>query len=168
MVPCFDEPAMKAQFALNVIRPKQMNAQSNMIISKTEKHIEWAFRISWYFSFQSLRKMIDHDFQIRDEDWEIDHFERSVQMSTYLLALIVSDFEKISLLSKKYGIKVEVTASPEAIRGNLGNYSLYESADLLDFYSDYFNVPYPLKKSSEQHLVLFKKLSQSTYFWFSF
>ena len=70
-------------------------------------------------------------------------------MSSYLLALIISDFEKVSTLSKKYGIKVEVTAIPEAIRANLGNYSLYEAADILDFYSDYFNIPFPLKKSSK-------------------
>ena len=38
MIPCFDEPVMKAQFSLSVIRPQQMNAQSNMEISKTEKY----------------------------------------------------------------------------------------------------------------------------------
>ena len=70
-------------------------------------------------------------------------------MSSYLLALVISDFEKVAINSKKYGIKVEVTASADAIRSKLGNYSLYEAAELLDFYSDYFNIPYPLKKSSE-------------------
>ena len=79
----------------------------------------------------------------------VDHFEKSVYMSSYLLALIVSEFETISMMSKKYGIKIEVTARPEAIRANFGNYSLYEAADLLDFFSDYFNISYPLKKSSK-------------------
>ena len=85
----------------------------------------------------------------RDPDWEIDYFERSLKMSTYLLAIVVSNFKKITQYTDKYKVLVEITARPDAIDANETSYALNDAVKIIDFYSDYFNITYPLKKSSE-------------------
>uniref|UniRef100_A0A1I8P6R0 Aminopeptidase N n=1 Tax=Stomoxys calcitrans TaxID=35570 RepID=A0A1I8P6R0_STOCA len=69
--PCFDEPALKAKFALNIARPKHLSTISNMPKIRTRKH-------------DTLT------------DYEWDYFEESVPMSTYLVAYSISDFSKLS------------------------------------------------------------------------
>ena len=68
-------------------------------------------------------------------------------MSTYLVAFVVSKFEKINGTTPK-GVIVEVAARPDAIRNGEGDYALGEAMKIIDFYADYFNISYPLKKSS--------------------
>ena len=69
-------------------------------------------------------------------------------MSTYLVAFVVSKFEKINGTTPK-GVLVEVAARPEAILNGEGDYALKEAMTIIDFFADYFNVSYPLKKSSK-------------------
>ena len=69
-------------------------------------------------------------------------------MSTYLVAYVISDFKKISKKSAKYQIEVEIAARPEAIDNNEGDYALEVTAKVLDYFTDYFGVAYPLRKSS--------------------
>ncbi|XP_073818645.1 suppressor of ER stress-induced death [Musca autumnalis] len=69
--PCFDEPALKAKFALNIARPKQLSTISNMPIVRTRQH-------------DTL------------PDYEWDYFAESVPMSTYLVAYSISDFSHLS------------------------------------------------------------------------
>ena len=64
--PCLDEPDKKAKFNVKINRKSSLSAVSNMPINKTE----------------SL-----------ENDMEVDQFENSVVMSTYLLAFLVSDFD---------------------------------------------------------------------------
>lgn len=64
--PCFDEPDMKATFAVTIVRPDNMTALSNMPINTTSP---------------------------RPNGTKADKFETTVRMSTYLLAFVVSDFE---------------------------------------------------------------------------
>ena len=68
-------------------------------------------------------------------------------MSTYLVAFVISDFEKIANMSKK-NIIVEVAGRGDAIKNGLGAYALAEAMEIIDFFADYFDVPYPLEKSS--------------------
>lgn len=70
-------------------------------------------------------------------------------MSTYLLAIVVSNFKKITQYTDKYKILVEITARPDAIDANETAYALNDAVKIIDFYSDYFNITYPLKKSSK-------------------
>ncbi|VDM76212.1 unnamed protein product [Strongylus vulgaris] len=64
MVPCFDEPAFKAPWNVTVIHPKGTTAISNNLELKTEKN----------------------------GDWVTTTFHQTPKMSSYLLALMVSEF----------------------------------------------------------------------------
>ena len=79
----------------------------------------------------------------------MDEFEPSVKMSSYLVAFVVSNFESISKNSSKYNIKVEVSGRKEQIKNGDGSFALDEASRILDFYTEYFDVKYPLKKSSK-------------------
>uniref|UniRef100_A0A8C9VGY1 Aminopeptidase n=1 Tax=Scleropages formosus TaxID=113540 RepID=A0A8C9VGY1_SCLFO len=64
-----------------------------------------------------------------------DRFDVSVKMSTYLVAFIVSDF------LNRY---ISVYAAPEKI--DQTEFALKAAVKLLDFYDDYFGIPYSLPK----------------------
>lgn len=63
--PCFDEPAMKANFTISIIHSREYNAMSNMPINGVEEV---------------------------DEKWSCTKFKTSVRMSSYLVAFVVSKF----------------------------------------------------------------------------
>ena len=69
-------------------------------------------------------------------------------MSTYLVAFVVSNFKSIRKLSPKYKVLMEVVGRAEAIDNGEGTFALDEVASIIDFYSDYFQVKYPMAKSS--------------------
>jgi aminopeptidase N len=73
-------------------------------------------------------------------------------MSTYLFALVVSDYERIERRSLGHSVLVEVAARPEAIAKGHGSYALEQASSMIDFFIDYYNISYPLKKSSEYFL----------------
>jgi aminopeptidase N len=126
--PCFDEPAMKAAYTLTIIRPKTHKSYANNPLNRTEPH--------------------------SDPNWEIDYYDKTVPMSTYLVAYVVAEYESIFKTSSK-GIQVEVAARPEAIQAGTGEFGLNEAAEIIDYFADYFNVSYPLPKSS--NILLFPK-----------
>ena len=63
--PCFDEPAMKANFTISIVHSREYNAMSNM--------------------------PIDHVEEV-NERWVCTKFKTSVRMSSYLVAFVVSKF----------------------------------------------------------------------------
>ncbi|KFO84264.1 Endoplasmic reticulum aminopeptidase 1, partial [Buceros rhinoceros silvestris] len=75
-----------------------------------------------------------------------DHFDTTVKMSTYLVAFIVSDFKSISKITGR-GVKVSVYTVPDKI--SQAGYALDAAVKLLDFYEDYFSIPYPLPKQGK-------------------
>jgi len=74
-------------------------------------------------------------------------------MSTYLVGFVVSSLDTIETYSPKHKIKIEVAARPEVILKYDAEYSLNETSKIMDYFIDYFNVSYPLKKSSKLNLV---------------
>ncbi|XP_067885851.1 endoplasmic reticulum aminopeptidase 1-like isoform X2 [Heterodontus francisci] len=114
--PCFDEPAFKANFSIKIQRESRHVAVSNMPIINTVK---------------LANGLIE------------DQFDVSVKMSTYLVAFIVADFKWVSK-ETKHGVKISVYSVPDKI--NQTSFALDAAVRLLDFYEDYFNIPYPLPK----------------------
>jgi aminopeptidase N len=71
-------------------------------------------------------------------------------MSTYLVALIVSDFKCIKatahpVISKN--VEINVCARPNAVDQIF--YALNVSTKLIEFFEEYYNVEYPLPKSGK-------------------
>ncbi|KAJ8380418.1 hypothetical protein SKAU_G00011960 [Synaphobranchus kaupii] len=114
--PCFDEPLFKATFSIKIQRERRHIALSNMPRIQTVEH----------------------------EDGLVeDIFDRSVRMSTYLVAFVVCDFRSVSGNTSS-GVKVSVYAVPE--KWNQTHYALEVAVKLLEFYEAYFNISFPLPK----------------------
>lgn len=114
--PCWDEPAVKATFSLSLIVPQQLTALSNMPEASIT-HVAGG------------KKKVD--------------FEISPKMSTYLLAWAIGEFDYVQGRTKN-GVTLRVFSPPG--RAEQGRFALDTGIRALDFYDDYFQVPYPLPK----------------------
>ncbi|KAL9985906.1 hypothetical protein ACROYT_G008359 [Oculina patagonica] len=116
--PCFDEPNMKAMFSIVIVRKKHHVALANMPLNRTDGCGDASELCT-------------------------DHFQRSVDMSTYLVAFVISDFASISKQTAR-GVKVSVWAPPEQIEQ--GRFALDVGVKVLEYYEEIFKVDYPLPK----------------------
>jgi aminopeptidase N len=92
---------------------------------------------NWYIPILSESYFIKIIFQWRDE------FEESVEMSTYLVAFVICDFDSISNKTAK---QVEVAIhTPHGLLSQ-ATFALQSAVQLMDYYDDFFGVPYPLPK----------------------
>ncbi|KAM3940672.1 leucyl-cystinyl aminopeptidase [Leptodactylus fuscus] len=113
--PCFDEPAFKSTFRLRIKRSDVYTALSNMPKINTT---------------------------VLPDGLLLDEFATSVKMSTYLVAVIVSEMKNIT--ADVNGTLVSVYAIPQKL--DQAQYALNTSMTLLEFFSDYFGINYPLAK----------------------
>jgi len=121
--PCFDEPAFKAQFDIILRSPEGYIPVSNMPVVKVED---------------------DED----DSKYKKYTFEKSVTMSTYLLAVTVTDFKNIKTSTSK-GVETGIYARASLIDNGEMDFTSIVSPQIIDVYDNFFNVFYPLKKSDQ-------------------
>ncbi|XP_069679087.1 endoplasmic reticulum aminopeptidase 1-like isoform X2 [Periplaneta americana] len=118
--PCFDEPQFKAKFKMSIFRDRFHIALFNMPVVSTED-------TGFYMGTGLLR----------------DDFQESVEMSTYLVAFVVCDYKRITRQTQKK-VSVSVYAPNEMI--SQASFALSTAADAMDYYEEFFGVPYPLPK----------------------
>ena len=120
-LPCFDEPALKAEFTVTLIADKGLTCLSNMDVA-SEQEVE---------SKMTGKKRME------------TKFNRSPRMSTYLLAFIVGELKSIS--TDKFRLPIKVWMTPEQKEED-GKFSLDVAAKTLAFYEKAFQAPFPLPK----------------------
>ncbi len=141
---CFDEPDMKARFSIRVIHDSSLHVLSNMPV-KSSNYL-WVFRLRFSFPFHSIQIFFYRSIY-GDYNWTQTDFHETVEMSTYLVAIIISDFKCLSSvanLKDSRQVRVGVCARPNAIEQ--AELALNVSVKSLEFFESYFNVKYPLPK----------------------
>ncbi|CAG4947451.1 unnamed protein product [Parnassius apollo] len=113
--PCWDEPAIKATFDISLEVPADRVALSNMPM-KEEKAI-------------GEKKLI--------------HFDTTPIMSTYLVAVVVGEYDYVEKKSQD-GVLVRVY-TPVG-KSKQGLFALEVAARVLPYYKEYFDIAYPLPK----------------------
>ncbi|KAI8521597.1 hypothetical protein Bbelb_013510 [Branchiostoma belcheri] len=114
--PCFDEPALKAEFTVILIHQPQYIAISNMPIDVA---------------------------YTRGDGLVETHFQRSVPMSSYLACFIVCDFKYTESVTRG-GTPIRVYATPDQVNNTL--YALDIMRNVTDYFEELFRIPYPLPK----------------------
>lgn len=114
--PCWDEPAIKAKFSINLVIPRGLTGLSNMNITAKEELPNGRVRVK---------------------------FHESPIMSTYLVAWVVGDLESIETVNK-HGVTVRVFSTKGTV--GQGHFALDVASRTLDFFADYFDIKYPLPK----------------------
>ncbi|KAM4572413.1 aminopeptidase N-like isoform 2-T2 [Odontesthes bonariensis] len=121
--PCFDEPAMKAVFHMELIHPPGTVALSNGMETGV------------------VNTTVDGEAAMKTK------FEPTPKMSTYLLAIVVSDYAHLS--ATQGGTLVRIWGRRKAVEQGQGNYALNVTGPVLDFFQSYYNIKYPLSKSDQ-------------------
>ncbi|KAK0724376.1 peptidase family M1-domain-containing protein [Lasiosphaeris hirsuta] len=119
--PCFDEPNLKATFDFSIEIPADQVALSNMPVKDTQTV----------------------------GDKKLVSFERSPVMSTYLLAWAVGDFAYVEAFTdRKYNGK-QIPVRVYTTRGleEQGRWALQHAPKIIDYFSEQFEIDYPLPKS---------------------
>lgn len=112
--PCFDEPSAKAIFDVSLMLPKKMTVVSNTVETEVIEH---------------------------QGEYKTVTFAPTPKMSTYLLAFIVGDLEYTEGKTKD---KVVVRIFTTPGKKHQAKFALDTAIRCLEFYNEYFDIPYPL------------------------
>lgn len=115
--PCIDEPEAKATFDVSLITETDITVLGNMPVTSQES----------------------------TGSTMTTKFETSPRMSTYLVAWVCGTLQKKSARTTS-GVEVNIWATPAQPAESL-DFALDTATQVIDFYDDYFGVPYPLPKS---------------------
>jgi aminopeptidase 2 len=114
--PCFDEPALKAEFTITLIADNKLTCLSNMDVASET-------------ALSGDKKAVK--------------FSKSPRMSTYLVAFIVGELNYIE--TKEFRLPIRVYAPPNQNIEH-GRFSLDLAARTLKFYEEKFDSQFPLPK----------------------
>ena len=117
VLPCIDEPEAKATFDVTVTTKPNITVLGNMPV---------------------LRQAVDGDKMTTS-------FQTTPRMSTYLLALVMGELQSKTRKTKD-GVEVSVWSTPVHPLSQL-DVALDEAVKSIEFFNDYFGVPYPLPKA---------------------
>ena len=117
--PCIDEPEAKATFDLRLTTGKDDVILGNTPVKQ----------------------------QSTKAGKRITSFETTPRMSTYLLAFVYGEMHAVEAKTKD-GVLVRSWSSVAQDKSFL-QYSVDEAVKILEFFTDYFGVPYPLKKCDQ-------------------
>ncbi|KAL8872194.1 MAG: hypothetical protein Q9174_002137 [Haloplaca sp. 1 TL-2023] len=119
--PCFDEPALKAEYTITLVADKHHTCLSNM----------------------DQVSEVDVDSKITGGKRKAVTFRKTPLMSTYLLAFIVGELNCVE--TGNFRVPVRVFATPDKDIEH-GRFSLELAAKTLDFYEKTFDSQFPLPK----------------------
>jgi aminopeptidase 2 len=124
--PCWDEPNLKATFDVTLVVPKYTTALSNMNVIE------------------------ESDIVVGDKTLNCVKFATTPIMSTYLLAFCVGEFEyseAVATPTKPVGAK-PIVCRTYTLKGQKeqGKFALGVCTKTLEFFTEYFDVAYPLPK----------------------
>lgn len=119
--PCFDEPALKAEYTITLVADKGLTCLSNMD-AESEKEV---------------------DSKMSGAKKTAVTFNKTPLMSTYLLAFIVGELNYVE--TKNFRVPVRVYATPDKDIEH-GRFSLELAAKTLAFYEKEFDSDFPLPK----------------------
>jgi tricorn protease interacting factor F2/3 len=123
LFPCVDNPSFRAEIILEVLVDESLTAISNMPIARTETLADGEGR---------RRKRVI--------------FEKTPKMSTYLLFLGIGKFEEEKLDDGGVANAIEIIGAASPGKGVKTRFGLENGAKFLKAYTDYYSIPYPLKK----------------------
>ena len=115
--PCVDEPAAKATYDVTLVTDPELTVLGNMPVVQQEEN----------------------------DDTLTTVFDQTPRMSSYLLAFVVGELHRKTACTKS-GVEVNIWATPAQSEETL-DFALDIATRSIDFYNEYFGVPYPLPKS---------------------
>src|SRR5438045_2927370 len=119
--PCWDEPSFRARFQLTAVVPQNWLAVSNMPIESEAK--------------------IDNPEIIGTGGKEV-RFTTTPPMASYLNVFVAGELDLIETTAASTPVRVIATKE----KAEWGRYALESTTQILEYYNDYFGVPYPLPK----------------------
>jgi aminopeptidase 2 len=127
--PCFDEPALKAEFSIRLVADKHLTCLSNMGIAEETE----------------VKVVSEGDLQVTGTAKKAVKFNRTPLMSTYLLAFVVGELQYVE--SNLFRVPLRVYAAKRKdMNMDTARFSLELAIKALQFYETKFGVAYPLPK----------------------
>jgi len=117
MFPCIDEPEAKATFDFSLTATTGLTALSNMPIKATSDN---------------------------DDNTTTTVFDTSPKMSTYLLAFVLGEMHSKTGTTKN-GVSISIWATVAQPKERF-DFALDTAIKAIDYFEDYFKIPYPLPK----------------------
>ncbi|CAI5716348.1 unnamed protein product [Hyaloperonospora brassicae] len=132
---CWDEPALKATFTISMVTDIDVVALSNTHVLETFTRPRANAQLR-----HTTRAALDGPYGTFETVWR---FAETPVMSTYLVAMVVGEFDQLSRTTSD-GVTVSVYTAPG--QRARGAFALDVAVRALAFFTQRFQVPYPLAK----------------------